>query len=93
MNPSFTISQLQQNQYVFRNLLDQCSSDVYLWRPSPDHWCLLEIICHLYDEEREDFRTRVRSVLEDPTQALPPIDPVGWVKDRNYLQQDYQRKT
>ena len=51
---------------------------------------MLEIVCHLLDEEVEDFRTRTKQVLEDPKKALPPIDPVGWVKQRKYIEQDFE---
>ena len=35
------------------------------WRPGPARWSLLEILCHLLDEEREDFRRRIALLLED----------------------------
>lgn len=53
---------------------------------------MLEIAGHLVDEEREDFRTRVRVTLETPGTLPPPIDPEGWVKTRNYAGQDYVSK-
>ena len=58
------------------------------WKPSPEEWSVLEVICHLYDEEREDFRTRVRLTLESPEADWPPINPVGWVTERGYNQRD-----
>lgn len=54
------------------------------WRPAPEKWSLLEIMAHLYDEEREDFRARLDLLLHDPGQLGPGIDPQGWVKDRKY---------
>jgi hypothetical protein len=60
-----------------------------MWSQKPGKWCLLEIICHLFDEEREDFRTRVRCVLEDPNTPPPSFDPLIWVKERNYIGQDF----
>lgn len=59
------------------------------WKPAPDKWCLLEVVCHLADEEREDFRARVRHVLTTPGEALPPIDPQGWVQERKYISRAY----
>ena len=50
---------------------------------------LLEIVCHLLDEEIYDFRTRVKHALDTPEKELTPIDPEGWVTTRNYLSKDY----
>ena len=58
------------------------------WKPSPDKWSLLEILCHVCDEERDDFRRRLALTLEDPEQDWPPIDPEGWVTQRNYNETD-----
>ena len=58
------------------------------WKPSPEEWSVLEVICHLYDEEREDFRTRVDFTLHKPDADWPPINPVGWVTERGYNQRD-----
>jgi hypothetical protein len=86
------ITELSGNTTVFNGLLAGVPRQQYLWRPAPEKWCLLEIVCHLYDEEREDFRARTKHVLESPTQPLPPIDPAGWVLQRRYMEQDYDGK-
>lgn len=83
------ISELNRNKAVLRELLAGTSQEEYLWRSAPEKWNLLEIVCHLYDEEREDFRARTKHCLEIPGQAMPAIDPVGWVKERKYAEQDY----
>jgi hypothetical protein len=57
-------------------------------KPSPESWSALEVICHLYDEEREDFRQRLDIMLHRPHEQLPPIDPEGWVAARQYNQRD-----
>ena len=33
------------------------------WKLSPEQWSILEVINHLYDEERQDFRTRLDLTL------------------------------
>ena len=69
--------------------LARAVSDVQArWKPSPEAWSVLEVICHLYDEEREDFRTRVDFTLHKPDADWPPINPVGWVTERGYNQRD-----
>lgn len=83
---------LSQNKKVFNDLLIDLTEEIYMWKPNPEKWCLLEIICHLYDIEREDFRARTKHMLETPAEPLPPVDPQGWVISKNYIQQDYDKK-
>ena len=64
----------------------------YLWKPQPDKWCLLEVICHLCDEEREDFRARVKHILFTPGDEMKSINPTGWVLERKYLEQSFDEK-
>ena len=85
----FKIGQFQKNMHIFNNLFKDEKEELYLWKPSSEKWCLLEILCHLYDEEREDFRFRTKWVLERPNEIPPPFNPINWVTDHNYMQQDY----
>lgn len=57
-------------------------------RPAPDAWSLLEVVCHLHDEEREDFRPRLDVVLHRPEETWARIDPAGWVSERRYNERD-----
>lgn len=86
------IGELSRHGRVFEHLLKGHEREQYLWRPAPGKWCLLEVVCHLHDEEREDFRTRVRHCLETPADDFPAIDPVGWVTDRDYAGQDFEER-
>lgn len=52
-----------------------------------DEWSITEVMCHLYDEEREDFRLRVMQTLTAPHLPIPGIDPEAWVHTRNYAVQ------
>ncbi|SEL83815.1 DinB superfamily protein [Aquimarina amphilecti] len=89
MNHQLMINNLLRNQKVFEELFMGIPSEEYLWKDKPNRWCLLEIVCHLYDEEREDFRKRTRHILETPNKRFAPIDPEGWVIDRRYIKQEY----
>jgi hypothetical protein len=91
MKPEQIILQLQVNKPVFKTLLTDKEAMIK-WKPTPDAWSLLEIVCHLYDEEREDFRARVFNTLLTPETQPPSIDPPGWVTQRKYAQQDYAEK-
>lgn len=86
------IKELERSKATFKTLLEGLSEEQYTWKQNPDKWCLLEIVCHLYDEEREDFLVRTKLVLESPELPLPKIDPIGWVKERKYIEQNYSEK-
>jgi len=90
MNLSDQIRNLATNGGAIHQLLAPITSEQARWKPSPEKWSLLEILCHLVDEERDDFRHRARSTLEDPQREWPPIDPAGWARDRQYNDQDFQ---
>jgi len=53
-------------------------------RPEPAAWSILEVVAHLLDEEREDFRPRLDVVLHRPHETWAPIDPAAWVTARGY---------
>lgn len=91
MDHNRIIDNLSANKAVFSTLLMKKQKDEYLWKPSDNKWCLLEVVCHLYDEEREDFRARVKHTLETPEKPLTMFDPIAWVKDRKYVEQDYNQ--
>jgi hypothetical protein len=59
-------------------------------RPAPERWSPLEILCHLVDEERDDFRARIQSTLEDSGAEWAGIDPAAWVTERAYNEKDPQ---
>jgi len=58
MNHLQIADELERNQVLIENLLRGKDSESYTWKKSPQQWSLLEIICHLYDEEQADFRAR-----------------------------------
>jgi hypothetical protein len=58
------------------------------WKPDPAQWSILEVVCHLADEEVEDFRTRLDLTLHRPGEAWPSIDPEGWAIERRYNEKE-----
>lgn len=92
MNYSIIIQELTRNKDVFKDLLTGIEESNYLFKPENKKWCLLEIICHLYDEEREDFRIRLKHVLDASTNPLPSINPREWVQEREYIKQNFSDK-
>jgi len=92
MDHRYIISALENNLSVFTSLLRKSNPDEYLYKRDTDSWSMLEIVCHLVDEEREDFRMRLQTVLSAPFKHPPHIDPEGWVLKRDYINQDYGLK-
>lgn len=58
------------------------------WKPDAEAWSVLEVMSHLLDEEREDFRVRLDLTLHHPGEPWPAIDPGGWVTARYYNTRD-----
>lgn len=88
MNLDYFINHLSNNKAVISGLVRGVTDEQARWRPSPNDWSLVEVMAHLYDEEREDFRARVRSTLNDPAKPWPQIEPGKWVIDRKYNDRD-----
>jgi hypothetical protein len=85
------LDEAQRELARFPHVLDALVSGLspHRWRawPAPGEWAPIEIVCHLRDEEAEDFGARVRVVL-DGGRRFAPIDPEGWARDRRYLEAD-----
>lgn len=88
MDVNYFGTRLSANRGVFESLMKDVGLEQARWKPSLNKWSMLEVINHLYDEEREDFRLRLGLVLADPAQAWPPIDPPNWVTTGGYNERD-----
>jgi hypothetical protein len=64
-------------------LLGRLDAQQWRERPAPSEWSPVEIVCHLRDEETEDFGARLRVVVEGGDR-FTPIDPERWAEDRQY---------
>ena len=82
------IAQLAIQADRIRALVEGVSDEQARWKPDADSWSILEVVNHLYDEEREDFRVRLDLLLHQPSEVAPPIDPQAWVSAREYNQRD-----
>ena len=81
-------SQMANHAGTIHSLTLGISNSQARWKPAPESWSILEVINHMYDEEREDFRVRVDYILHHPDRSWPPINPTGWVTERTYNQRD-----
>jgi hypothetical protein len=60
MDLDWLVSQMEANAQGIRALAAGCSDQQARWRPDPASWSILEVINHLLDEEREDFRPHTK---------------------------------
>ena len=88
MDTDTLINRLQASAEVIAGLAKDLPAEQISWKPAPEKWSILEVVAHLLDEEREDFRARIESVLHRPHEDWPPIDPEGWVNERDYASRD-----
>jgi len=55
------------------------------YKPSPDKWCILEILGHLADIEIV-YAHRFRQMLADKKPVIAPMDQDAWAKDLGYME-------
>jgi len=85
------VQELTHSAEMIRALLAGVTQEEAQFKPTPEAWSQLEVICHLYDEEREDFRAKLESILNRPDEEFTSIDPQVWVTERKYNQQEFEQ--
>jgi hypothetical protein len=88
MDIDYCTRQLHDNAERISMLVLGTTDQEARWKPEPGSWSILEVVNHLYDEEREDFRTRLDIIIHYPQKQWPAIDPEGWVTARKYNERD-----
>jgi hypothetical protein len=93
VNAEAIIRRLASFPAALRAAVAGVMEDEARWRPPHPRypagaWSILEVVCHLGDEEVEDFRARVAGTLRDPAAPWAPIDPEGWAVARRYNERD-----
>jgi hypothetical protein len=84
MNLDHLTTQMANQAEMISSMTQGVSDEQARWKPDPGSWSILEVLNHLYDEEREDFRAHLDCILHHPDQPWSRIDPGGWVTERRY---------
>lgn len=83
--------ELQNSTEMIRALLLGITQEDAQVKPTAESWSILEVVCHLYDLEREDFREHLDFILHRQDEEYPVIDPQRWITSRNYNEQDLEK--
>lgn len=82
-------TELTHSTETLRALLAGIGAKEARAKPSKATWSILEVTCHLYDEEVEDFREHLDFILHRQKEQWHSIAPQAWVKERKYNEQDF----
>ena len=63
MEPKVLYQELLNSTEMIRALLSGITQEEAQVKPGAGSWSMLEVVCHLYDEEREDFREHLDFIL------------------------------
>ncbi|MEM8863719.1 MAG: DinB family protein [Chloroflexota bacterium] len=88
MNIEPFLYQMERNGLSITWMVRDMSDDQAKWRPDEDSWSILEVMYHLIDAEREDFRQRLNYLLNMPGEPFPEIFPDQWPAERKYNDRD-----
>ncbi len=88
MNVDDLTAQMERNAATIGHIVAGVSDAQAVWKPEPTSWSVLEVVNHLYDEERGDFRARLDVMLHRPEEPLPPFDPKGAIEAGQYNERD-----
>jgi hypothetical protein len=88
MNLQTLIDRLAKFPAAFRAAATLVDVERARWKPLSGNWSILEICCHVRDEEREDFRPRLEATLGPPPVKWNLLDFDDVSTKRGYQQQD-----
>ena len=83
-------AELARMPEILAGLLGGLDAAAWRARPAPAEWGPVEIVCHLRDEETEDFGARVRVIVEGG-RRFAPNDPERLAIERRYQDDDGPR--
>jgi hypothetical protein len=93
MNLNAIVDRMDRFARALPALLGGIGREEALYRPNDTTWSILEIVCHLRDEEVLDFRPRLEHTLAEPQTEWDPIDPVALATTNNYRRADLEEAT
>jgi hypothetical protein len=81
------IEQYGQAYTVLIEALHTCPTEMWTFKPSPEEWCIHELIVHLADSEVNAY-VRCRRAIAEPGGSVMAYDQERWAEALHYTQQD-----
>lgn len=88
MHWEFCLTQLSANAGAIKALVTGVDEAQAHWKPGPNDWSIIEVLNHLADEERDDFRARFQWIINGASGDPPPNDSDQKVTERRYNDRD-----
>jgi FMN phosphatase YigB (HAD superfamily) len=87
-SPESILHLLTATPAALGTLVEQVKTEEWHKKPTPEDWCLTEVMCHLRDVESEVNLPRVEKITLGGNPFLPGVNSDEWVLRRNYRDQD-----
>lgn len=82
------LATLRSSIAALASLVQPLAAEDWCRKPSPEEWCLTEIVCHLRDVEAEVNMPRIVKFIKEENPFITGKDTDIWAKERKYFQQD-----
>jgi hypothetical protein len=86
MEFSVLYQEFQHSTEMIRALLAGVEPEAARLKPGAESWSILEVVCHLYDEEREDFREHLDFILHRQQEEWHEMD---FERENEYNEQNF----
>jgi hypothetical protein len=73
------IQRMRANAEAMRALVGAISDEQAQWKPDPHTWSMKEVMEHVFNEERIDFRKHLKEMLSDLPQSWGEWNPQEYV--------------
>ena len=73
------ITRLVSNAEAIRALVQTVSDEQARWKPDTETWSMQQVMEHVYNEERIDFRKHIKEMFHDPPLPWGNWDPQEYI--------------
>lgn len=79
---------LRTTPQTLQHTLAPYDNQIAQWKPTPDDWCINEVLGHLVEADKYAFAARIRLILSEDNPTIPRWSPNKAAKERHDDQKD-----